>query len=239
MGGAQAVQQWRVSDVMTTDVITAPENTPVGELADIMSTRRVSAVPIVGDDDHVVGIVSQADLLEKVAATGTRTRAPRRRRAARAATATSARDLMSTPALSITPDTPLSAAARKMQATKVKRLLVTGGSGQLLGIVSRADLLRLYTRPDTAIRRDVIDHVLQRTLWIDTSQVQVHVDAGVVTLTGAVGRRTTAAIAARLTAQVPGVVAVVDEVRYDFDDTTLARSRIHRTHPFSAEPFHP
>lgn len=146
---------------------------------------------------------------------------------------------MSAPVLSIAPDAPLSAAARKMEAKKVKRLLVTGGSGQLLGIVSRADLLRLYARSDTAIRRDVIDHVLRRTLWIDKSQVQVHVDAGVVTLTGAVGRRTTAGLAARLTAQVPGVVVVVDKVRYDFDDTALARSRISRTHPFSAEPFMP
>jgi hypothetical protein len=60
-----------------------------------------------------------------------------------------------------------------------------------------------------------------------------------VTLTGAVDRRTTAAIAARLTAQVPGVVAVADELRYDFDDARLARSHVHRTHPFSAEPFKP
>jgi CBS domain-containing protein len=224
---------------MTTDVITAPGHTPVAELVDLMSTHRVSAVPIVGDDDRVVGIVSQAGLLAKVAATGpTGARPLRRGRAAKAA-ATSARELMSAPALSIAPDASLSAAARKMQAKKVKRLLVTGGSGQLLGIVSRADLLRLYARPDTAIRRDVIDHVLRRILWIDDSRVQVHVDAGVVTLTGAVGRRTTAGIAARLTAQVPGVVAVVDEVRYDFDDVALARSRIHRTHPFSAEPFNP
>ena len=234
------MQQWRVSDVMTTDVISAPEHTPVGDLAVIMSTHRVSAVPIVGDDnDRVVGIVSQADLLAKVAATDP-AGAPvlRRGRPAKAA-ATSARDVMSAPALSITPDAPLSAAARKMQAKKVKRLLVTSSSGQLLGIVSRADLLRLYTRPDTAIRQDVIDHVLRHALWIDTSQVQVRVDAGVVTLTGAVGRRTTAAIAARLTAQVPGVVAVVDEISYDFDDTSLARSRSHRTRPFSAEPFKP
>ena len=234
------MQQWRVSDVMTTDVISAPEHTPVGDLAVIMSTHRVSAVPIVGDDnDRVVGIVSQADLLAKVAATDPAGAPVLRRGRPAKVVATSARDVMSAPALSITPDAPLSAAARKMQAKKVKRLLVTSSSGQLLGIVSRADLLRLYTRPDTAIRQDVIDHVLRHALWIDTSQVQVHVDAGVVTLTGAVGRRTTAAIAARLTAQVPGVVAVVDEISYDFDDTSLARSRSHRTHPFSAEPFKP
>lgn len=86
-------------------------------------------------------------------------------------------------------------------------------------------------------RSPVVDHVLRRTMWIDPNAVQVHVAAGVATLTGAVGRRTTAAIAARLTGEVPGVLAVADEVRYDFDDTTLARSRSHRIHPFSAEPF--
>jgi hypothetical protein len=132
---------------------------------------------------------------------------------------------------------PSSAGAKKMQTSKVRRLLGTGGSGQPVGIASIADLP--HGRPDAAVRNDVIDHVLRRTLWIDTGQVQVHVVAGVVILTGAVGRRTTAAIAARLTAQVPGVVAVVDQVRYDFDDTTLARSRTHRTRPFSAEPFNP
>ena len=61
-------------------------------------------------------------------------------------------------------------------------------------------------------------------LWIDTRQVQVDVHAGVVTLSGSVGRRTTAAIAARLTADVAGVVAVVDEIRYEYDDSSLARS---------------
>ena len=233
------MQQWQVSDVMTTPVITTPEHTPVRELVGIMSTHRVSAVPIVGDDDRVVGLVSQADLLPKVAATGvTGARAARRRTATKAA-ATSARDLMSTPALSISADAPLSTAAKKMQAKNVKRLLVTDPSGQLLGIVSRTDLLRPYIRPDTAIRQDVIDHVLRRVLWIDTSQVQVHVAAGIVTLTGTVGRRTTAAVAVRLAARVPGVAAVVDHIHDAFDDTTLVQSRAHRTHPFSAEPFNP
>jgi len=231
------VQQWRVSDVMTTDVVTAPLDTSVGKLVDIMSTNRISAVPVV-DDDRVVGIVSQADLLPRVTATDTDARRMHLRGPAKAA-ATSARDLMSAPALSIAPDATLSAAAKEMQAKKVKRLLVTGRSGRLLGIVSRADLLRLYTRPDTAIRRDIIHHVLRRTMWIGPNEVQADVAAGVATLTGAVGRRTTAAIVARLTGQVPGVVAVVNNVHYDFDDTTLARTRIHRTHPFSAEPFKP
>jgi osmotically-inducible protein OsmY len=132
-----------------------------------------------------------------------------------------------------------SVAARKMQVKNVRRLLVTDDAGQLLGVVSRADLLRVYARPDTAIRQDVIEQVLRRALWIESRQVQVNVDAGVVTLTGTVGRRTTAAIGARLAADVPGVVTVVNEIRFDFDDSALARSRVHRTHPFSAEPFTP
>ena len=227
---------WRVSDVMTPDVVTASEDALVGEIVGKMATHRVSGLPIVEDGGRLVGVVSQADLLPRLAATrpaGGRTR--RGRRAAKAA-ATSARQLMTAPALTIGADEPLSAAARKMQLKKVKRLLVTGDDGQLLGIVSRADLLRLYARADAAIRGDVINHVLRRILWIDTRQVQVDVQAGVVTLSGAVGRRTTAAIAARLAADVPGVVAVRNEIRYDFDDSALARSRLHRTDPLSSEP---
>ena len=60
------------------------------------------------------------------------------------------------------------------------------------------------------------------------------VDAGIVTLTGAVERRTTAAIAERLVRNVPGVVAVNNEVRWRFDDVGLAGSRINRANPLSA-----
>ena len=232
------METWQVSDVMTTEVVTAHEDTPVADLADLLTTHHVSAVPVV-ESDRVVGVVSQADLLPRVGSTRPAGwRRSRRRRTAKAA-ATSARELMSTPALTVAPDAPLSLAARTMQAKNVKRLLVTDDTGHLVGIVSRADLLRVYARPDTAIRQDVIEQVLRRALWIDPCQVQVDVDAGVVTLTGTVGRRTTAAIAARLATDVPGVVTVVNNIRFDFDDSALARSRVHRTHPFSAEPFDP
>jgi CBS domain-containing protein len=231
------VYHWQVSDVMTPDVVTASADAPVGEIVDKMVSCRVSGLAIVDDRGRPVGVVSQADLLPRVAATHPAGRRARRGRKAAKSAATSVRGLMSTPALTIGGDEPLSAAARKMQLKKVKRLLVTDGAGQLVGIVSRADLLRLYARTDAAIRGDVINHVLRRILWIDTRQVQVDVHAGVVTLSGSVGRRTTAAIAARLTGDVPGVVAVVDEIRYGYDDdSSLARSRVHRTDPLSSEP---
>ncbi|MFB9363911.1 BON domain-containing protein [Actinoplanes nipponensis] len=94
------------------------------------------------------------------------------------------------------------------------------------------------TRADAAIRRDV-EAVLRRRMWIRPDQVAVRVSDGTATLTGAVGRRSTAGIVARLTAAVPGVLRVADRVRYEFDDAELARSRVDRTHPFSAEPFRP
>jgi hypothetical protein len=81
--------------------------------------------------------------------------------------------------------------------------------------------------------------VLRRRLWIRPEQVGVRVTKGTAMLTGAVGRRSTADIVVRLTAAVPGVTEVVNHIRYDFDDAELARSRVGRTHPFSADPFHP
>jgi BON domain-containing protein len=89
---------------------------------------------------------------------------------------------------------------------------------------------------DTPIRRE-IENVLRRRMWIHPEQVGASVRDGVATLTGAVGRLSTARIATRLTAAVPGVTHVIDRIRYDFDDTDLVRSKVSRTHPFSADPF--
>jgi CBS domain-containing protein len=233
------MQQWRVRDVMTEQVVTAAADTSVAEVTNLLTTNRISAVPIIGDDDRVMGVVSEADLLPKVAAWGPPVgRATRRRHAGKAAAGT-AQELMNTRPVTITADASLAAAAKKMLAKRLKRLLVTGDTGRLLGIISRTDLLRPFMRSDAEIRQDVITDVLRRTMWIAPDEVQVQVQNGMVTLTGAVGRSTTAAIIARLTAALPGVVAVTNNIHYDFDDTAIARSRVNRTHPFSAEPFRP
>ncbi|GIE92014.1 BON domain-containing protein [Actinoplanes regularis] len=88
--------------------------------------------------------------------------------------------------------------------------------------------------------RHEIEDMLRGRMWIHPEQVRVVVRGGVVTLTGAVDRRSTAGIVARLTADVPGVSHVVDQVRFDFDDTDLlVRSRVSRTHPFSADSLPP
>jgi CBS domain-containing protein len=217
---------------MTKNVVTAGSQASISELAGLLTRERISAVPIVASDGRAVGLVSEADLMTRIPGSGR----PRRKTRPGSPDAT---EVMSRPLHTAAPDELLSTAARRMQTHNIKRLLVTDQNGRPVGVVSRADLIRLYTRGDDAIQRDVTQEVLGRTLWIHPRHVRAGVDAGVVTLTGEVGRRSTAAMAGRLTADVPGVLGVVNDIAYGFDDTELVRSRIGRTHPFSAEPFAP
>jgi CBS domain-containing protein len=228
--------QWQVDDVMTREVITVGVDAPVGQIASLLERENISAALVTASTGGVLGVVSQADLLAGIA-DGERDD-PRGGRPMGKATALRAGDLMTTPALSIDADASLTQAARTMQGRNVRRLLVTGPQGRLVGVVSRGDLLRPYARNDAAIRHEV-EAVLRRRLWIRPEQVEVRVHEGTATLTGAVGRHSTADIVTRVVTAVPGVTKVVNHIRYDFDDAELVRSTVSHTHPFSAEPFHP
>jgi CBS domain-containing protein len=233
------VRTWHVEDVMTVDVVTVEVTTPYREIVDILTKHQISAAPVVDRDRRVVGVVSEADLLHKIEFVGAeherRVFAGRHRREAQTkAHGTLARDLMSRPAVTVVPGTTLTTAAKLMDEVNVKRLPVIDTLGRLAGIVSRRDLLRIYLRPDSAIHRDVVDHVLGRTLLVEPSQVTVEVDDGVVTLTGRTDRLSTAQLALRLTQAVPGVVDVIDRLGFDFDDRRLAESSIYRPSPFGA-----
>jgi CBS domain-containing protein len=217
------MRTWRVNDVMTSDVVTVTVDTPYRDIVDTLTERRVSAVPVVDGDRHVVGVVSEADLLHKIEFVGEgperRIFAGRRRREARAkAHGTLARDLMSAPAITIVPRATLTTAAKLMDDEQVKRLPVTDELGRLVGIVSRGDLLRVYLRPDAAVEHDVVEEVLRRALWVEAGAVKVRVHDGVVTLSGRTDRRSTAQLAVKLTQAVPGVVDVVDRLGFEFDD---------------------
>jgi CBS domain-containing protein len=220
------MRTWQVRDVMTTDVATVREDTPYREIIDMVTSRRISAVPVVDDFGRVLGVVSEADLLHKVELIGEpherRAFESRRRRHVRTkADADVARDLMTTPAVTTFADTTVVAAAKLMDHEQVKRLPVIDDLGRLVGIVTRGDLLRVHLRPDADIRRDVVRDVLHRVLAIEEGMVRVEVRDGVVTLIGQLDRRTAAELATRLAAQVSGVVAVVDKLEYDYDDTFL------------------
>jgi CBS domain-containing protein len=219
--------QWRVRDVMTTEVITAPEDASVAEIAALLAGRRISAVPIVDRFDVVLGVVSWTDVRDKldIGEPGEDTRTGWWRRWTPPPLrwpGGSAAQVMSAPPVTIGPDASLPAAARVMHRRHVGRLLVVDGTGRLRGVVARADLLKVHARLDAVIRDEVLQRVLRRILMIEPGAVQATVEDGVVTLTGRTRRKTTALAAARLTEAVAGVTAVVDRLTSDLDDTALA-----------------
>jgi CBS-domain-containing membrane protein len=213
---------------MTTDVASVGESTPYREIVDLMTSKHVSAVPVLDDMRRVLGVISEADLLYKVELVGEpherRVFEGRRRHAARVkADATIARDLMTAPAIETSGSATLVEVAKTMDREHVKRLPVTDDLGRLVGIVSRADLLKVHLRPDADIREDVVREILHRLLAIEDGTVDVTVDNGVVTLSGRVDRLGSAEIALRLAAQISGVVDVVDGLSFGLDGVDAAR----------------
>jgi CBS domain-containing protein len=224
-----------VKDVMTGTVVAVRTTAAYKEIVDALVDHAVSAVPVIDEQTKVVGVVSEADLLHKLELAVAdvhvrlfdrrRTRATKEKAAGELASA-----LMSSPAITISPESPIGEAARLMEREQVKRLPVVDADGRLVGIVSRRDLLRPYLRPDTAIRDDVVNEVLDRSLWVEPQTIEVVVKDGRVVLRGRADRRSTAQIAARLTRAVDGVVAVIDEMSWGFDDT----QKVHRPSVFDS-----
>jgi CBS domain-containing protein len=219
------MKTWRVQDVMTTEVITAPENASVAGIVTLLTDRQITAVPITDRFGAVLGVVSWTDLRNKidvVAPEGNSRSGWWRRLALPSAQwpEGTAAEVMSAPALTITADASLPAAARVMYRRGVGRLLVVDRDNRLRGIVTRSDLLKVYARLDAVMGDEVTRSVLLETLRIRPGAVQATVDEGVVTLTGHTERKTTAVAAARLTAAVPGVTDVVDRLTFHVDDTT-------------------
>jgi CBS domain-containing protein len=209
----------KVEDVMTRDVRSVDEATPIKEVARVLVAAGISGVPVCGADGYVVGVVSERDILVKE-------RGPRdepegmvshllERRATRdpsKAAARTAGEAMTAPAVTVAPDRPLAAAARMLLDHGVKRLPVVDRAGVLRGILTRTDLVRAFARADDEIAEEIEDAVLHRALWLEPGDVTVHVEQGEVTLDGAVERAVDAEVLPRLVARVPGVVAVESHV---------------------------
>jgi CBS domain-containing protein len=220
------MKTWTVYDVMTAPVVTVGEDTAYRELVDVLMEYGVSAVPVVDAFRGVLGVVSEADLLRKVEFPGDDRHprlfdGPHRRATLAKAAATTARDLMSRPAVTASSSTPVPAAARLMDSAGVRRLPVIDELGRLIGIVSRGDLLKVHLRPDADIRADVCDEILTRILALEEGKVVVRVRDGLVALTGRLDRRSAAENAVRLSRQVAGVVDVIDQLDFDLDDAAL------------------
>ena len=103
----------------------------------------------------------------------------------------------------------------------IKRLIVAE-DGYLEGIVSRRDLLKTFVRADSDIAREIREEVLERSLWMETLGLTVHVDRGLVTLSGWLDRRSEALLATRMTRRVNGVVGIIDQLSWKRDDSRRA-----------------
>jgi len=212
-----------VKDLMTPQVVTIGPATPFKEIVARLANHRVSAVPVVDDDGLVLGVVSEADLLLKEEFPDPDADIPlfwtKRRRLERdRAAATTARDLMSVAVVSIAPDATVAEAARRMHTAGVKRLPVLDEGGRLVGILSRADLLKVFNRPDQAIRREIMDEVIVGEFMMDPNRFFIHVTDGVVVLQGRVERRSLLPSLVRAVHSVEGVVRVKNRLTFDIDD---------------------
>jgi len=212
----------KVADVMTRSVIAVRRNASFKELAVKLRDERISAFPVIDDDDRVIGVVSEADLIAKEATAGgyedfTGPLASLlHRHELEKARALTAGELMSKPPVIVRPDDTVSYAAQLMYDHRVKRLPVVDGAGRLAGIVSRTDVLSVFSRPDKEITHDVM---LSRFLT-DPLPYRITVKDGVVTLAGEPESDSLGHEIVRTVRHIEGVVAVRDRLAYRSDEPT-------------------
>jgi len=202
----------KVVELMTRDVVTVTPETSLKDAASLLSTRKISGLPVVDASGTVVGILSEADILAKVS--GERPRGGLLGWLLEADVALDDKirartvgEAMTAPAITIAPNRPVHEAAARMVAESVNRLPVVE-DGKLVGIVTRADLVRAFTRTDAEIAREIETEILRRTLWLEPGAVTVAVTDGAVRLDGEVETETDAELLPVFVARVPGVVSV-------------------------------
>jgi CBS domain-containing protein len=218
-----------VGDMMTRSVLSVSPATPLKDVARLLVEHRISGLPVVDDTGRVVGVISEGDLLVKEQ----RRDAIRHRPLARIfgdsaetrqllakAEASTAGDAMTAPAITVETNTPVSVAAARMIERRINRLPVTE-HGRLVGIVTRADVIRAFVQTDDELADAVRNEVLLRSLWLDPGKFSVDVVNGVATIQGAVERRSTAAMVERMVAMLPGIVSVVAEIKWTMDDRDI------------------
>jgi CBS domain-containing protein len=221
----------RAADVMTSPVITIQPDTSVKDVAAAMVTHHFSGFPVVTVEGELIGIVTEADLLHKEAGPFGQdprffARLPAFGRAAAAAQKASglvARDVMTSPVVTVDEGTSLHEVAALMVRRKINRVPALR-AGRLVGIVSRADVVRALVRPDDEIATAVREALLH-DLWVDISKIRIDVKDGIVYLDGQVDRHSEKDLVERWVASIDGVVGVDSKLTFEFDDPTVRRVR--------------
>jgi len=202
----------RVADVMTTEVFTVTPETSLKEVAELLTALGISGAPVVDEQKHVVGVVSEADILAKERRQPSpdalhrmlhRPAPPSAKRAAR-----TAGEAMTAPAVTVTGSRRVDVAAALMLDRQVNRLPVVDEHGTLVGIVTRADLVRAFVHTDEEILREIREEVLLRELWLRPEDFELRVERGEVTVSGHLPNEDERELLIRRITLVPGVVSV-------------------------------
>ncbi|MGZ9160946.1 MAG: CBS domain-containing protein [Candidatus Limnocylindrales bacterium] len=230
----------KVREVMTSEVCQVKPETPLREVAQLLVERQVSGVPVVDDAGRVLGVVSEGDFLAREAGESARPSAPLwwtwaagpDKKAIERMHATTAGTAMTAPAVTVGADRPLSEAAMIMARRQINRLPVVE-DGRLVGIISRADIVRAFARTDEELLTIVRDSLRA----VDGLRV-VSVTDGVAVLAGTLAGEPLARTVQHVTESVEGIVAVdVSGVSWDPDGPdrklwveadTEAASRLNR-----------
>lgn len=167
-----------VRDVMTSPAVTVSAQASVKEGLRLLDRHRVTALPVVGGDGHLLGVVSEVDLLQDLVRPDDRTRLTPHEETA--SPPHRIEEVMSTMAMTVAPDSDLSEAVELMTSTAVKSLPVVE-RGRVVGVVSRSDVVHLLARSDDHIAAEV-DEML-RSAGLD---YEVDVEDGQVLLIGSV-----------------------------------------------------
>jgi CBS domain-containing protein len=212
--GPRRTGRWQVGDVMTTKVVSVTRHASYKQIAQRLHEHQLTALPVLTPEGRVAGVVSEADLLRKQERRQRTGRRPgwQLHPATRAKTeARTAAGLMTSPAVTTGRDALLGTAAKLMSQHHVKRLPVVDDDGKLIGIVSRADLLRVFLRPDSDIAAEATA-VLTDILLADPAEIRVSARDGVVTLAGRLASQEQIGAAVRLVGNIDGVVGVTSEL---------------------------
>lgn len=199
----------RIVDVMTSDVITVTPDTPIKDAAHLMYRNRVSGLPVCDGESCLVGIISEADFLRlELARQEADTPYPIER----------VGEVMNSEVITIRADQSITDAARSMVINDVNRLPVIDADSRLLGIVSRLDVVGIFTRPDEIIEDEVREDVIRRVLFVDPDSFDMRVTNGVVRFKGEIGTRTESRLLEELVQRLDGVVRVDNQLTWRIDD---------------------
>jgi CBS domain-containing protein len=211
-----------VGAVMTQTVVTVTPETSFKEAVRLLRQRRVSGLPVVDGKGNLVGIVSEADLLNKVEKRDLDAylleSRPHRLDRARSA-ALDVASAMSHDVITVRPDFSVALAAREMHTRGFKRLPVVDENGKLVGIVSRGDLLKIFLRSDRELRSDIRRVLDSAQIKLGGRGLKATVSGGIVDLTGNFESKTRLEAIVRAIGEIDGVVGVRSKLAFDVDDS--------------------